>query len=420
MAPHLDTSSPVASVVDACDNTASHPASGLSSTSTVTPPGPADLQDQLGPSSHHGSSTQESGARAPRPLEPGVYVPTVCFFDPDTEDLDTATIARHAVWLARAGVQGLATQGSNGEAVHLSAAERARVTATTRRALDGAGFARVPVLVGCGAQSVRETAAHCRAAAAAGGDYALVLPPAYYAAQFAPGSVRAYFRAVADASPLPLLLYNYPGATGGAVDLSSDDVLALAAHPRIVGVKLTCGNTGKLNRIVAGLSSASSSSSSSSATTTTVKGSSSSSSASSPGFLVLGGSADFATQTLVGGGHGVLAGLANLAPRAVGRTVARGRAGAWAAAAALQGPVARADGHAIRGGVVGLKAALQAHRGYGGFARAPLPRPAAAEVAAWRDAFAELVRLERELADRPADDDDEDDKDKHGERAAAE
>ena len=70
-----------------------------------------------------------------RPLVPGVYVPTMCFFEADSENVDKATIARHAVRLARAGVTGLATQGSNGEAVHLTHSERQLVTETTRKAL---------------------------------------------------------------------------------------------------------------------------------------------------------------------------------------------------------------------------------------------------------------------------------------------
>jgi 4-hydroxy-2-oxoglutarate aldolase len=109
-----------------------------------------------------------------RPLVPGIYVPTVCFFNEETEDLDLATIASHAVRLAKAGVTGLATQGSNGEAVHLTHAERQLVTSTTRKALRDAGFARLPIIVGCGAQSTRETIQFCREAYEAGGDYALV------------------------------------------------------------------------------------------------------------------------------------------------------------------------------------------------------------------------------------------------------
>lgn len=217
-----------------------------------------------------------------RRLLPGVYVPTMCFFDPETEDVDTDTIARHAVRLAQAGVMGLATQGSNGEAVHLTHTERRLVTKTTRLALNNAGFDRMPIIVGCGAQSTRETIQLCKDAYQSGGDFALVLPPAYYAPLFKPAAqtVIEYFTAVADASPIPLLIYNFPGAVNG-MDLSSDIVVQLAAHPNIVGVKLTCGNTGKLNRVAT-------------ATRSLYPGK-----PGEPGFLVLGGSADFTDRKSV-------------------------------------------------------------------------------------------------------------------------
>ena len=103
------------------------------------------------------STSSDAGLHVTRPLTPGVYVPTMCFFTPETEDIDTAAIARHAVRLAREGVTGLATQGSNGEAVHLTHTERQLVTATTRRALNAEGFNHMPLIVGCGSQSTRET-----------------------------------------------------------------------------------------------------------------------------------------------------------------------------------------------------------------------------------------------------------------------
>ncbi|KAH8666674.1 dihydrodipicolinate synthetase family protein-like protein [Xylariales sp. PMI_506] len=316
-----------------------------------------------------------------RPLIPGVYVPTVCFFDSKTEEVDTAAIARHAVRLAKAGVTGLATQGSNGEAVHLTHAERQLVTSTTREALDAAGFARMPVIVGCGAQSTRETVEYCDEAHASGGDYALVLPPSYYATLFAPAAetVLEYFRAVADSSPIPLIIYNFPGAVGG-LDLSSDVIIALAQHPNIAGVKLTCGNTGKLNRVAA-------------ATRRATKNYN----PKAPRFLVLAGSADFTIQSLVAGGHGILAGLANIAPKACIQTVELYRRGEYEAAQVAQEYVAQGDWVAIQGGVIGVKAGLQSWMGYGGYARSPLPRPTAEQTATWKEGFRELVALEKSL-----------------------
>ncbi|KAG9233886.1 mitochondrial putative 4-hydroxy-2-oxoglutarate aldolase [Amylocarpus encephaloides] len=331
-------------------------------------------------SSSYSSTSMDADDHPTRPLVPGVYVPTVCFFDPVTEDLDTETIASHAVRLAKAGVTGLTTQGSNGEAVHLSHPERQTVTATTRSALTGAGFAHMPVLVGCGAQSVRETIQYCREAYAAGGDYALVLPPSYYAPLFSPSSasVIEFFTAVAEQSPIPLVIYNYPGAVSG-MDLSSDVIIQLAAHPNIVGVKLTCGNTGKLNRIVAATKSAKPSS------------------CNTPPFLVLGGSADFTMQSLVGGGHGILAGLANIAPKSCIELIRLYKAGKVVEAQQMQEIVARGDWAAIQGGIVSTKAGMESWLGYGGYARSPLPRPTNGQSSQWKEGFRELVVLEKSL-----------------------
>ncbi|KFY24144.1 hypothetical protein V493_05397 [Pseudogymnoascus sp. VKM F-4281 (FW-2241)] len=314
-----------------------------------------------------------------RPLIPGVYVPTVCFFHQGSEDLDHETIASHAVRLARAGVAGIATQGSNGEAVHLSHTERQQVTFTTRKALADAGYNDLPIIVGCGAQSTREAIQLCREAHRSGGDYALVLPPSYYAPLFAPcsKSVLKFFNDVADSSPIPLIIYNYPGAVSG-LDLNSDIIIELSKHSNIVGVKLTCGNTGKLNRVVAATKSAKSTSN-------------------VPSFLVLGGSADFTLQTMIGGGHGILAGLANISPKACIKTIDLYKSGDVAEAQAMQEVVAKGDWAAIQGGIVGTKAGMQGCFGYGGYARSPLPQPSKEEGQRWTNMFKELVTLEMSL-----------------------
>lgn len=332
-------------------------------------------------SSSYSSTSLDTDDIMSRPLVPGVYVPTVCFFDPVTEDLDTATIASHAVRLAEAGVTGLTTQGSNGEAVHLTHSERQTVTATTRSALNGAGFSHLPILVGCGAQSVRETIQLCREAHAAGGDYALVLPPSYYAPLFSPSAatVIEFFHTVAGQSPIPLVIYNYPGAVSG-MDLSSDIIIKLSAHPNIVGVKLTCGNTGKLNRIAAA-----------------TKSKNAKNLTSAPEFLVLGGSADFTMQSLIGGGHGILAGLANIAPKSCLEILRLFKEGRITEAQKLQEIVARGDWTAIQGGVVSTKAGMENWLGYGGYGRSPLPRPTSDESAKWKEGFRELITLEKSL-----------------------
>ena len=312
-----------------------------------------------------------------KPLRPGVYVPTVVFFK-GNEDLDHDTIGRHAVRLAKAGVAGIATQGSNGEAVHLTRQERQQVTRTTCKALNDEGFDSMPVIVGCGSQSTRETIELCREALAAGGDYALVLPPSYYKPSHKPDTILEFFKDVADASPVPIIIYNYPAAVAG-IDLSSDVIGELAKHPNIVGCKLTCGNTGKLTRIAA-------------ATGAATLGDAGSN------FMCMGGSADFTLQTLIVGGSGVICGIGNVAPKACVKVVDLFAAGKLAEARKLQAVVARGDWAAISGGIVSTKSALDTYFGYGGIARRPLPRVSKSEATECARDFQEIVELERSIS----------------------
>ncbi|KAK5130113.1 hypothetical protein LTR08_002453 [Meristemomyces frigidus] len=304
-----------------------------------------------------------------RALVPGIYVPTVAFFLPD-EEVDVETTRKHAVRLADAGVQGIVTHGSNGEAAHLSHEERMLITRTTREALDQNEHSGMPIIVGCGAHSTRETIKLCKDAAASGGNYALVLPPSYFASLLSPKLLLDHFRNVADASPIPLLIYNFPAVQAG-IDLNSDQVIELAQHPRIVGVKLTCGNTGKLARVAAATASS--------------------------GFLTMGGSSDFLLQTLVVGGHGIIAGLANVAPVANVKTMQCYSSGEVEKAQQMQAILAQGDWTAIKGGFVAVKVALEKYYGYGGLPRLPCAMPEKTARAQVEAGFAEMIELERSL-----------------------
>lgn len=304
-----------------------------------------------------------------RPLPDGVYVPTVAFFKADDE-VDLEATQRHAIHLAEAGVAGLVVHGSNGEAVHLSREERIQIIKSTRAALDEADHHLMPVIAGCGAQSTRECIQLCRDAAAAGANAAIVLPPAYYGGLLDTAKITSHFYDIANASPIPLVIYNYPGACSG-LDLSSDAILAIARHDNVKGVKLTCGNTGKLARIAADAK---------------------------PGFFVAGGSADFILQGLVVGGHGTISGTANLVPRACVRICELYRAGELDEARRLQAVVAKADWVAIQTGFAGVKAALQVFCGYGGLPRRPCTLPGDDQIEMIKAGFLEVLALERSLA----------------------
>ncbi|KAH8812793.1 hypothetical protein F5884DRAFT_786395 [Xylogone sp. PMI_703] len=316
--------------------------------------------------SGNGSS---SAAFTERPLIPGIYVPIVAFFNDTTNEIDLETTEKHAIKLAKAGVAGLVTHGSNGEAVHLDHRERMLINTATRQALDSIGRRDMPLIVGCGAQSTKETVQLCVEAARSGGSYALVLPPSYYGSLLTPDLVLQYFRDVADQSPIPLLIYNFPGACSG-LDLNSDTILQLSRHPNIVGVKLTCGNTGKLVRVAAGTS---------------------------KDFLTTGGSADFILQTLVVGGDGVIAGLANIAPKACVQVMNLYKMGKIDEAREVQAIVSRGDWIAIKGGFVAVKCAMQMFYGYGGLPRKPCAVPGNDALEDIKAGMAELIELESSL-----------------------
>jgi 4-hydroxy-2-oxoglutarate aldolase len=314
-----------------------------------------------------------------RKLVPGINVPMIAFFSAN-EDVDLASTAKHAVRLAKAGMTSITCQGSNGESVHLTPAERASIIRATRDALDSAGFTSLPVVAGCAAQSTRESISLCQDAKQAGADYALVLPPSYYKASYGRADLLGYFTDLADQSPIPIVIYNYPGAVAG-VDLDSDAIIQLAQHKNIVGCKLTCGNTGKLNRIAHAVDAA----------TPASQGS---------GWMCMGGSADFTLQTLIAGGSGIITGLGNVAPRACVQVFDLYKEGKVAEAQKLQAVVARGDWAMIAGGVPGTKSALQQHYGYGGVSRRPLPRPSKEEDERWRSMTEEVVKMENSLKDK--------------------
>jgi len=311
------------------------------------------------------------------PLRPGIYAPTMTFFDPVTEDLDIPAIQKHAVRLAQAGLAGLVTMGSNGEAVHLSRAEKRQVTRATRDALDAAGFKDVSVMVGCSEQSVRGTIELCKEAFESGGDSTLLIPPSYYRYAMTEEAIHDYFVAVADASPIPVVLYNYPGAVAG-IDMDSDLILKLSQHPNIVGTKFTCGNTGKLARVAQEKR----------AVTATSAGS---------GYMAFAGMADFLLQGLLVGGSGVIAGAANVAPKACVHVYSLFAEGKFEEAKQAQVRLSKGDWILTKAAIPGTKSTLQSYFGYGGYPRQPLRKLSEGQAAAVKEEIRELMEWEASL-----------------------
>ncbi|KAK2877037.1 hypothetical protein FQN49_001463 [Arthroderma sp. PD_2] len=336
---------------------------------------------------------QPTAGHARTPLQPGVYVPTMTFFDPVTEELDIPTIRTHAVRLAKAGVAGLITMGSNGEAVHLSRAERALVTQHTRSALDEAGFKHTLVISGATDQGVRGTIEICREAAEAGAEYILLISPSYYRAAMDQSTLFEYFTKVADGSPLPIILYNFPGVVSG-IDMDSDFIIRLSQHPNIIGTKFTCGSTGKLCRVAAAMNAITPAS-----PLTERPAESSSPTPPTPPYFAFGGYADFALQTLVSGGSGIVAGGANVLPRLCVEVFNLWSKGQLAEAMEMQKILSDGDWVMSKYTIPGTKSAIQACYGYGGYPRAPMPRLTEAQEKEVADKIRPAMVIEMKLKD---------------------
>ncbi|EKM58391.1 uncharacterized protein PHACADRAFT_252672 [Phanerochaete carnosa HHB-10118-sp] len=306
----------------------------------------------------------------PAPPPFGVYVPAVAFLD-ENEELDETGIGQHILRLAQGGVRGILVQGSNGEAQLLSHEERKTAIRITRDTLDKNGFKDTVIVAGTGAQSAKETIKLCKDAAEAGAAYVLVLTPSTWPKQMTPPNIIRFFHRVADESPLPIMIYNFPTVTAG-IDLDSDTIIAIAQHPRIVGTKLSCGNIGKLHRVSSALPSAE--------------------------FAAFPGKSDVVLQGLFSGSAGIIGALPNVAPKAHAHLLKLYGEGKLEEATKLQSLLGQSDWELSKlGSIGGIKAVVSKHFGYGGpHVRSPLA-PLLDEQKVTNAKLEELIALEKSL-----------------------
>jgi 4-hydroxy-2-oxoglutarate aldolase len=137
---------------------------------------------------------------------------------------------------SQTGLKGLVVMGSNGEYVYLSAEEKRKLVEKTVQLTPE----HMLVIAGTGCESTKETIELTRDCADRGAHAALVVTPHYYAGKMNEAAMLAYFTAVADQSPIPILLYNVPKFTH--VNMSFRVVAQLSNHPNIVGIKDSTGN----------------------------------------------------------------------------------------------------------------------------------------------------------------------------------
>ena len=142
-------------------------------------------------------------------------------------------------WQIAEGSNALVPCGTTGEVATLSADEHREVIAAAVRVASG----RVPVIAGCGTYSTAASIERARAAADLGADAVLAVVP-YYNKPSQAGLV-AHFTAIADASPLPIVVYNVPSRT--VADISVESLATIAKHPKIVAVKDATGNLGRVS-----------------------------------------------------------------------------------------------------------------------------------------------------------------------------
>jgi 4-hydroxy-2-oxoglutarate aldolase len=141
---------------------------------------------------------------------------------------------------------GIVVLGSTGEAILLSDQEQRDVLKSAR----AAAAPNKVLIAGTGSESAIETLRLTEYAAELGYDIAMVRTPHYYKKQMQPENILAFYRTVADRSPLPVIIYNFPQATG--YNIPAELVIELAGHPNLIGIKESSGDVEKVRAMVEG------------------------------------------------------------------------------------------------------------------------------------------------------------------------
>jgi len=269
-------------------------------------------------------------------------------------------------FLSDAGLDGVVALGSNGEAAQLTEAERLQAIGNVRSTLPPL----LRLIAGTGAESTRATIERTRAAAAEGAEAALVIAPSYFRRQLTVEALRAHYHAVAEASPIPILIYNVPVHMG--YDLGADWIVRLAGHANIAGIKDSSGDIARLPRLREQLGT---------------------------DFILLAGAGEKLLDALDAGADGAIAALANLAPHASAGIRKAWREHHLDQARQLQRTIAPL-GEALSGGygVPGLKAGLRLLGYDHGDPRLPLPPLLATELPTLRRLLEDAKLMPRALA----------------------
>ncbi|HET9984020.1 MAG TPA: dihydrodipicolinate synthase family protein [Longimicrobiales bacterium] len=270
----------------------------------------------------------------------GVLIPVTTPFDPVTGEVAPVSMRENIRRWTAEPIDGIVLFGSTGEGILLDEDEKLRLTAMVRDVMPGG----LPLVAGAGAESTRATARQAQRLAESGADAVLVHAPSYFGPSLSPAAVRDHFVAVADASPVPVIVYHIPKFA--KVTMEPGLVGELARHPNIRGLKDSSGDVKRF------------------AEYTTVCGRECA--------LFMGNGSLLYTALELGAAGGIVA-VGLLAPGLCAEIVSAFRSGETQRAGQLQERIAPVHREVVAPfGAQGLKAALELIGYVGGPPRAPL------------------------------------------------
>jgi 4-hydroxy-tetrahydrodipicolinate synthase len=278
----------------------------------------------------------------------GILLPVTTTFT-SGEDFDAVALATNLSKWNNTGVIGYVVLGSTGERVNLNERECLQVIETARRAVPE----RLGFIVGSGQQSTRATIEEIQRVASAGADATLVITPHYYRAAITQDALVSHYTAVADASPIPIILYSMPDLTG--VTIEPETAARLNQHANIIGIKDSSADVAKLSETVRLVRN---------------------------DFAVMIGNGTVLREALQAGARGGILAVGCVAPKLCVEIYDTVKAGDTKRAALLQEaltPLARAVTKTY--GIGGLKTAIEMAGFAGGSVRAPLQRPSETAIA---------------------------------------
>jgi 4-hydroxy-2-oxoglutarate aldolase len=288
----------------------------------------------------------------------GIFPPIATPFDHNGE-IYPAKVQHNVEKWNKTSLSGYVVMGSTGESVHLTTEEKISMWDLVAQHAAPEKL----LIAGTGMESVRETVCLTNRAAGMGYKAAMVRTPHYYKNLVSRADAQAlYFRSVADQTQIPLIIYNWPQATG--VDIPVEAVVAISEHPNVIAIKESSGNLEKVMQMIREVR---------------------------PGFQVLVGSAPTLWPSLLMGACGAILAYANAAPYSVIAIWEAFRTREEAAGLDWQNRIGRAAALVTtKYGVPGLKYAMDLNGYYGGPPRLPLTVPTAEAKKEIEEAFRDL------------------------------